>query len=168
MADKGIATTIVNHVAIDIAAPAEAVWAVILEEYVETKKFREAGYAIEPIDDPGALLGGYRMRLEKDGAVIDDRICLFSERDDAARRLSLYADYLSAPNGLQVFATYHAQQTAGGARYALDCHTRMAIDAPASGTKADFAAAVEEMKTHFHTALASYLESMKARLEAKA
>jgi len=163
MADASIPTTIVNHVAIDIAASPDAVWRVILDEYVETKKFRELGYEITTIDDPGAPLGGYRMRLRKDGALADDRICHFSERDDRARRLSLYADYVFMPRPMQVFATYHAQPAAGGTRYALDCHTRMSVDIPAG---ADVTASIAEMKTHFDTALVSYLQSIKTRLEA--
>lgn len=159
-----IPVTIVNHVAVDIAAPSDAVWRAILDEYVEAKKFREH-YTIEPLADPAAFLGGYRMLMEKDGAVVDERIVHITERDDAARRLSLLADYLSVPGGMQVFVTYQAHATANGARYTLDCHSRMGIEAPAGGTREEITAAVAALKAQIDPALIQYLESIKTRLE---
>src|SRR5262245_2874640 len=132
MAPASTPTTIVNHVTVDIKAEPEAVWRVILDEYVETKKFREQGYAIEPLDDPAFARGGYRMRLEKDGALIDERNCYFTERDDGAHRLSLFADYLSVPGGLQVYATYGVEPKGEGARYTIHCHSRMSVEAPSA------------------------------------
>ena len=164
MTEPAAAVTLVHHVAVEIAAPADAVWRVILDEYVEATKFRETGYAIEPIDDACAVLGGYRMRFERDGAVVDDRICQITERDDAARRLSMFADYLSVPGGMQVFATYHAQDVAGGCRYALDCHSRLGAEALAAGG-GDIAAAVAGAAAQARAALIGYLENIKARIE---
>lgn len=155
--------TIVNHVAVDIAAAPDAVWRVIVEEYVGARKFGD--YAIQPIDDPAAVFGGYRMRLEKDGAVVDERVVHFTEHDDAARRLSLYADYVSVAGGARVFATYQAHEVASGTRYTVDCHTRIGVEAPAGNARAGIVAAADELKTHFDTALAQYLDSIKGRLE---
>lgn len=166
MADQNLMATIVNHVAVLIAAPVEAVWQTILEEYVEARKFREIGYAIVPLDDPAAVLGGYRMRLEEHGAAVDERICQITEYDEGARRLSLFADYLSMPGGMLVYASYHAQETAGGARYAIDCHARISIEAPAGDTRADIAATISAMQAQFNAALSGYLESVKVKLEA--
>lgn len=160
---KTLKVTIANHVAVDIAASPDAVWRVIVEEYVGAGKFGD--YAIEPIDDPAAVFGGYRMRLEKDGAVVDERVIHFTEHDDAVRRLSLYADYLSVTDGMQVIATYQAHQTASGSRYTIDCHTRIGIEVPASNVREGIVAAVGEMKAHFDTALGQYLQSIKGRLE---
>jgi hypothetical protein len=165
MAEPSIKVTIVNHVAIYIAAAPAVVWRSIVEEYVEGRKFREMGNAIEPLNDPAAVLGGYRLRLEQDGTMIDDRICHITERDDVARRLSMYADYLLAPGGMQVYATYHAQSAAGGTRYALDCHARMSLEALSALAEADIAATLTSAKAHFDAALTTYLESVKARLE---
>lgn len=166
MPEQSFRVTIVNHVAIDIAASPDAVWQTILDEYVEAKKFREIGYALEPLDDPAAPIGGYRMRLEQDGAVVDDRICHFTERDDAAHRLSIFADYLSMPGGMTVHATYHAEAMAGGTRYRLDCHSTLGIEQPAGAGRAEVAAAVGEMKAQFDAALIAYVESIKTKLEA--
>lgn len=156
--------TIVNHVAVDIARSPEAVWRAILDDYVEATKFREIA-EIEPIDDPSAVLGGYRMRLEHEG-VVDRRDIRFTERDEAARRLSIFADYLTVPaGGMKVWVTYQAQELPGGARYAVDCHTRLNVEAPAGGGRADLAAAVAEMKASFDAGLIAYLKRVKARLE---
>ena len=88
-----------------------------------------------------------------------------AERDEAEHRLSIFADYLSAPKGMVVYATYHAAKTSEGTRYHLDCHGTLGIDPPASS---DVASAVAEMKAQFDTALADYLNTIKARLEARA
>lgn len=157
--------TIVNHVAVDIARSPDALWRAILDDYVEATKFREVA-EIEPIDDPSAVLGGYRMRLEHEG-VVDRRDIHFTEHDETARRLSIFADYLTVPaGGMRVWVTYQAQEIPSGARYAIDCHTRLNIEAPAGGAKSDIAAAVAEMKTNFDVGLIAYLERVKAGLEA--
>lgn len=160
-----VPVTIVNHAAIDIAAAPDAVWREILDAYAEARKFRET-HTVEPIDDPAAVLGGYRMRLEKDGVLLDDRIVHLTERDEAARRLSAFADYLSVPGGLQVFATYQVHEAPDGARYTLDCHTRMSLEAPAGAQRPELAEIVGKMKAQFDPSLDDYLQSVKAKLEA--
>lgn len=162
MSDQGIKVTIVNHVGVDIACEPAAVWQAILEEYIEARKFKEIGYQLEPLDDPAAFRGGYRMRFEQDGQIVDDRICHVTEFDETARRLSLWADYLTVPGGMNVFATYEAAQTPTGARFTIDCHTRMNVT-PAEG--ADVKSAVDALMPQFDGALINYLESVKARLE---
>jgi hypothetical protein len=161
-----IPVTMVNHVAMDMAVAPDVVWHAILDDYVEAKKFREAG-AIEPIDNPAAVFGGYRMRFERDG-VVDERIVHITERDEAARRLSAAADYLSVPGGMRVYATYHAREIAGGTRYAIDCHTQLYVEAPAGDINAGIAATLAEMTAGADTHLVAYLASIKARVEAGA
>lgn len=160
-----IPVTMVNHVAMDMAAPPDAVWRAILDDYIEAKKFREVG-AIEPIDDPAAVFGGYRMRFER-GGVVDERIVHITECDEGARRLSAVADYLSVPGGMRVYATYQAQKAGEGTRYAIDCHTQLRIDAPAGDVKAGVAATLAEMTAGADTHLVAYLESIKARVETR-
>lgn len=163
MTENSVRVTIVNHAAVDIAISPAAVWQTILDEYIEAKKFRELGYAIEALDDPAAYLGGYHMRLEQDGAVVDERICHVTERDEAAHRLSMFADYLAG--GMIVYATYHADAAPGGTRYRLDCHATLGIAPPAGAGQAEIAATVGEMTAQFNAALNGYLESIKAKLE---
>lgn len=165
MTEQLLSVTIVNHIAADIAAEPDAVWADIVDMFVEARQWRADGYAVEPVDDPAAVLGGYRMQLDQDGVAADQRIVYVTERDDAARRLSLVADFLSVPGGVLVYATYHAQEAPCGARYTIDCHTRMGIERPASGSKADIAAAIDGLSNHFETHLNGYLGRVKARLE---
>ena len=124
------------------------------------------GYAIEPIHDLAAPLGGYRMRLVQDGAVIDDRIVRITERDETARRLSLFADYLSVAEGMQVYATYHAQETETGTRYALDCHANSPLEVPDSGAPRGLGAALAAMKVEIDADLTEYLRTIKSRIEA--
>lgn len=161
-----IPVTMVNHVALDIAASPDLVWRAIVDDYVEAKKFRAAGM-IDPLDDPAALFGGYRMRIEQDG-VVDERVVHITERDEAARRLSAVADYLSVPGGMRVYATYHAQAIGKGTRYAIDCHTRFTIDLPAGDAHAGVAATIAEMAAGADAHLIAYLESIRARVEAQA
>lgn len=126
------------------------------------------GYSIERSEDPAAVLGGYRMRLEQGGTVLDDRIVLITERDDGARRLSLFADYLSVPGGMQVYATYHAQQSVNGTRYALDCHANRNVETAQGVTQDAIAAAIARMKLQSDADLLEYLQSMKSRIEVHA
>lgn len=166
MSKQTVSVTVVNHVAIDIACPVERVWRSILEDYLEAQKFREAGYAIERLDDPVYFRGGYRMRLEVDGAVIDERNCCVTEFDEDARRLSLYANYLTAPNGMKVHATYQAHGNGAGTRYSLDSYSSFDLDLPTEDGETDIGAAVAKLKTHFDAALVSYLQSVQERLQA--
>nr|WP_316640432.1 hypothetical protein [uncultured Roseateles sp.] len=156
--------TIVNHVAIDIKAPPEAVWRAIQEEYVEAKKFRQLG-TLQPLDDPAAVLGGFRMRLEHEG-VIDEREVRYTEIDHAARRLSVYADYLTVPvGGMGVWVTYQAQEVPEGTRYAIDAHARLHVEVQEGGGKADIATAIDALTHSFDGSLRAYLEKVKAGFE---
>lgn len=161
-----VSVTMVNHVGIDIAASPGTVWRAILEDYVEARKFRDSG-AITPFDDPAAIFGGYRMRLEQNG-VVDERIVRITERDELNRRLSATADYLSVPGGLRVYATYHARNAADGSHYVIDCHTQLTIEAPSDGSKAEIARTLGEMAAGADAHLLAYLATVKARVEGSA
>lgn len=162
--NERIPATIVNHVAIDIAAPADAVWQTIIDELVEAKGFRGHG-AVIPLSGPDAPLGGYRVTFEDDDGALDERVARITERDNAARRLSICADFLSVPGGMRVYATYHAQDTAGGARFAIDCHTCESLDVAAGAGQADVAASVAKKAAFYDRALAERLQKTKERLE---
>ncbi len=165
MVESPVSITVVNHVGVDISVGADVVWREITDFFLEARRWREAGYAIEPLHDRAAVLGGYRMRLDREGAAADERVVRVSERDDVERRLSLFVDFVSAPDGLVVHATYHAVPTAAGARYAIDCHTQMGVRPRGTGSKADIAFAIDEMKTHSDKHLTEHLERVKSRLE---
>ena len=158
-----LSITMVNHVALQINASPDRVWRVILDDYVEQKALRKHG-TVEPIDDPAAAFGGFRTRFEQNGAV-QEQIIHITERDDAARRLSLMVDYLPAPGGIRVYATYHARETDGGTCYTIDCHTQAPIETPAGGTRTDVSHALTGMTAAADAHMLAYLQSVKARLE---
>ena len=157
-------TTIVNHVGLGIETTAETLWHTILDEYVEAKKFRDSG-VLTSIDDPAVPLGGYRMRVEQAGTV-DERIIHITELDHGARRLSIFANYLTVPaQGMQVFVTYQAQQGPDGTRFAIESHTQLHVDAPKGGGKSEISAAIAELKSVFDVGLNAYLDKIKTTLE---
>lgn len=160
-----ILVTMVNHVAMDIAASPDAVWRTIVEDYLEAKKFQNEGGEIEPFVDPGAVFGSYQIRFEHEGAVVDERIVRITELDGTARRLSATADYLSFPGGMKVYATYHAEEVAGATRYKIDCHTLVHIEAPEGDGQAGIARALAETTAAADGYLVAYLESIKRRVE---
>jgi len=166
MTEQPIMITTVHHAATDIAVSPDRLWTTLREGFIEARKFRDFGFSIDPIDEPGVPLGGYRMRLEQDGKIVDDRICRISEVDDTARRLSIFADYLSHPLGLQVYVTYQAHETATGCRYTLDCHARQGITPPSDA--AEIAALIASMKQGHDAGLDSSMAKVKAELETPA
>ncbi len=167
MAEQRIPVTIVNHVALDIACAPEIVWDALLADYVEARKFSAIGYSIEPLQDRTAYLGAYTLRFEKDGALLDHRICRVTELNRSERRLSMAADYLCVPGGMTVRATYQAQEGPAGARLAIDCHADLAMEWAAAGTREELAAAVETITAQYDAGLIGYLESVKATLEGR-
>lgn len=158
-----VSVTMVNHVALDIDASPDEIWHVVLNDYLEMKALRDSG-AVETLDDPAAIFGGYRICLEQ-GGTVDERIIHITERDEDGRRLSLTADYLSFPGAMRVYATYHAQETASGTRYAIDCHTQARIDVPGKGAREEVAQALAEMTAGADAHLLAYLAGVKARIE---
>ena len=171
MSDQGTARiTVVNHNAVDINRPAQALWQDILETYVDGRKFSSQGHVIEPLkDDPAAYLGGYRMTLkDKDGNLVDDRICRITERDDAAMRLSLCAEYFVPPEmNLIVNASYQATPTANGSRYTLDAYSMMDVALPKSASEPSVKQVAEQFQSGSSGYLDTFLKSVKDRLESK-
>lgn len=166
MSEKMVRITIVNHLAQDIATTPDAIWRTILDEYVEALKFRDLGYEIVPLDDPAAVLGGYRMLYRENGAIVADTSCIFTERDEGAQRLSIFSDNRSAANKMVVYVTYRAVATNDGACYEIDCHS--SLDIPLDETPGATAKSVAEMKIQFDDALGGYLARIKGKLEGTA
>ena len=171
MSDEGTARiTVVNHNAVDINRPAKVVWQDILETYVDGRKFSSQGHVIEPLkDDPAAYLGGYRMTLkDKDGNLVDDRICRITERDEAAMRLSLCAEYFVPPEmKLIVNASYQATPTASGSRYTLDAYSMMDVALPRSAADPTVQQVAEQFQSGSAGHLDTFLHSVKERLESR-
>lgn len=158
---RRVPATIVNHAVIDIAAGADAVWQVILQEIVEAKSFRDLN-AMTPLDDPDVPLGGYRTKLDDGEGVVDERVIHVTECDEAARRVSVRADFISDPGGTQVYATYQARKTPGGASFTIDCHTSLQLDVPDG---ADIGAIIARDTATYDMEMTLRLEKVKKRLE---
>lgn len=160
--------TVVNHNAVDIDRPAEVVWQDIVETYVEARKFSSQGHLIESLeDDPAAYLGGYRMTLrDKDGNVVDERVCRITERDEGAMRLSLCAEYLLPPEmKLVVNASYQATRTPGGSRYTLDAYSMMDVALPRGPADPSVKHVAEQFRSASAGHLDGFLKSVRDRLE---
>jgi hypothetical protein len=159
--NRRIPATIVNHAVIDIAADADAVWQVILNEIVEARSFRDLN-AMTALDDPNVPLGGYRTKLDNGEGGIDEHVIRVTERDEAARRVSVRADFVSDPNGTQIYATYQAREIPGGACFTIDSHTSLELDVP-DGT--DVGAIIARDTANNQTEMTARLERVKKRLE---
>lgn len=158
-----VSLVMINHVASDIAASPDLVWQAIVSEYVEGEKFRNQG-TVTPLDDPAVPLGSYRLRIEV-GEAVDERVVQITERDEAARRLSIFADYLSVPGGMHVYASYRAHGDGDHARFSIDAHSRLAVEVPAKGSGA-LPAVLAAFKSQADEHLTAYAEQIRSRLEA--
>ena len=172
MTNRGsVRVVVVNHNSVDIARPAAVVWQNILEMYADGRKFSAQGHVVEPLKgDPAAYLGGYRMTLrDKDGTVLDDRVCRITERDEAAMRLSLCAEYfVPAETKLIVNASYQAISTASGSRYALDAYSMMDVSLPRNDTDPSVNQVAAQLQSESSAYLDDFLRSVKDRLESSA
>lgn len=157
--------TVVNHASIEIACPPAEVWAMLVEDFAQGQGFARAGYRIDPIADPASPLGGYRMHFESPDRV-DDRICRITERDDAAMRLSLRAEFLSPiANGMITYATYQAVPSDHGTLYRLDCHSALDHAVEEGASRAEIANSVAALRDQFDAGLATGFATLKTRME---
>ncbi|BBE34209.1 hypothetical protein [Sphingosinicella microcystinivorans] len=162
--NQRIPVTIVNHVAIDIAVAADIVWKMIIEEIGEARGFRSVG-TVEPLEGVDAPLGGYRLTSRDENGALDERVARLTERDEAARRLSVFAEFLSVPGGMIVYATYQAQDAQSGTRFSIDCHTREEIELPTGASAADLSAKIAEKTAFYDDALGDKMQKTKEKLE---
>lgn len=160
MSDPLVRVTIVNHVSVDMPAPQESVWRRICDDYLAGERFRAAGFKVQRLNDPSAVFGGYRLLRDQEGSV-DERLCYVTELCQSARRLSLFVDFLSVPDGFTVYVTYQAKEIAAGASFALDSHTRTSVARPSPGSERDLRAVVAELTDTWDAALRSHLEGLR-------
>ena len=162
---KTLRITVVNHAQIEIACPPERVWRMITEDLGTGQGFASQGYRIEPLAAPVPYLGAYRMSLETP-AFVDNRFCGVTERDDAAMRMSLYAEFLSAQaNNMVTYATYQAIRTERGCLYRLDCHSTLDHAVNDGAPREDIATSVAALQAQFDQGLAAGFVKHKAKFE---
>ncbi len=165
MTQARITTT--HHVGVTFACPIETVWQEILD-LADGRKFERQGFSVEPITgDPRAYLGGYRMVRQQAGGT-DERLCFVTERDEAARRLSVCAYYVGTiAHGIVVQATYSALATGPGSVYQIDCHGTQDVEIPDGKTLAEVNEMIEASTQATNQYLRTTLESERTRLEAR-
>jgi hypothetical protein len=165
-----VEATAINHSSQEICVAPQKLWQLILDQYLNGGQFSNLGYEISSLeDDLAAFRGGYRMTFRDDkGTIVDDRMVYITERNDAARRLSIFAQYLSpSANGLEVHATYQAVPSECGALYNLSVHSQMNFPTSSEeGAKPSIQAAVEEMQNMWQKFLDERLLDYKKQLEA--
>lgn len=160
MATTTIRATVVNHNEIEIACPAATAWDWLLENIARARSYADRGYTNEPVDDRAAILSG-RLRLEQDGAV-DEIVYALTERDEAAMRMSVRAEFLST--GWIAFASYQVIPTERGCRFRIDCHTMLDVPAAPKASHETVRESVTAMRDSFD--FGPLLETLKARFEA--
>ena len=90
------------------------------------------------------------------------------ERDEAAMRLSLCAEYfLPAEMKLVVNASYRAVPTASGSRYELDAYSMMDVALPKSAADLSVAQVAAQFQNGSGNHLDAFLQTVKARLESE-
>jgi hypothetical protein len=155
-----------HHAAVRFECSIDVIWDDIVVGLGSGRRFQAQGYRVAPVaDDPRAYLGGYRMWRDGDDDP-DERLTFISERDDAARRLSLHAHYLG-PNarGTIVNATYSATRDEQGHWYRIDCHATQDIEVDEGVSPADVATIMAKSKEEMDHYLRAALEAQKPDLE---
>lgn len=168
MSKTKIRVTSTHRVAVRFECSIDTIWDDIVLGLGRGRRFEEQGYRVAPLDnDPRAYLGGYRMWREAADDP-DERLTFISERDDAARRLSLCAYYLGAhTGGTVVNATYSAARNDEGNWYRIDCHAAQDLEIDEGATAADVAMIMARSKEEMDRYLRSALEAQKPDLEAR-
>jgi hypothetical protein len=168
MSDR-VCVTSISHVQQEIACSPEILYQYILATYVQGDKFSEQNYLTVPLPetDLAGFRGGYSVTLKNDrGELVDHRICRITERDDDSRRVSLRAEYLlPAAHRAIIHATYQAVPSSKGARYQLDAHADMNLEAPADSSRASMAEIVSGYEKQAADYLRAYLGQVKVTLE---
>jgi len=157
--------TVVNHADVEIACPPASVWRDMLEAFVHGASLDRQGYRTAPLmEDPAALLGGYRVSLQDaQGQSTDVLIVRITERDDDAMRLGLWVEYLEPAVLAQVVHTgCQAVVVACGTRYYTYTHSTFNVNPSA---RDDVAGAAAAFKRTTAASLDERLAAMKARLE---
>lgn len=169
MTKTTVRVTSTHHVAVDFDCPVAAIWDDIVIGIGQGGRFEAQGYRLTPLDDdPAAYMGGYRMWREGHDDP-DERRTYITERDDAARRLSLCAYYLGeAARGTVVNATYSAVGDGRAGTYHIDCHGTQDLEIGRGTSASDVAALMADAKRDMDHHLRSALEAQKPSLEASA
>lgn len=165
MSGDSIRITVVNHATVDIGCEPQRLWRDMVESFVEDRSLVDQGLQVTPlVDDPAALLGGYRVVMKgPTGDIVDDRIVRVTERDEQDMRLSLCVRSLVPHEAaMLVNASCRAIEISGGVRYETHSHANFNASPAAGQSVADAAEAFRKQAADY---LHLRLAAMKSRLE---
>lgn len=134
--------------------------------YVDAQKFRRLGFAVEPVKDPIAYLGGTRVsRIDEAGGEADVRTAHFSAIDDSKQFLALRAVY---DNGTSAYASYQVRPEGEGSNFQLIAHAELPVTLPAgvAPTQASVQAAMALVLAEHQRALRAVWAEETTRIEA--
>jgi len=154
-----------DELSVHIDVPPDMLWDEIKSMYVDADKFRRLGFAIEPVHDPVAYLGGTRIsRIDEATGEADIRTAHFSAIDDKKRFLALRAVYSS---GISAFASYQVRPEGAGSNFQLIAHGQVPVTLPAGvkPTQASVRAAMAPVIAEHERALREVWADEKQRIE---
>jgi hypothetical protein len=157
--------TSTHHVRVRFDCSIDTIWGDIDLGLGRGRRFEHRGYRVRQIvDDPRAYITGYQMWREDSDDL--ERLVFITERDLAAKRLSLCAYYLGAKaRDTVVQATYSAVQDEQGSWYQVDCHGTRYLEVDAGISRDEIVKAITNSNEDMDRYLRSALEAQKSDLE---
>jgi hypothetical protein len=157
--------TRVVHCSIEIARPPAVIWKWIRNDIAEAQHYLRLGYRIDPLNDPTACSKAYRLRLESPDTT-DDIRAEITEFDEAARRLSMFAEFSSPQaKGLVAYVTYQAVPRDPCTLLQMDCHAAFDFDVNEHASPEEIARSAEAGRQYYERDTAEWFAEVKTRLE---
>lgn len=154
-----------DHYSIRIEKPADVVWQHIKRLYVEGERMRQQGFAVSPVTDPAAWLGGVRG-VRDSNAERPEVTILVSGVDETERLLSLM---IVLENPVPAYVTHQVRPDGPNASiYQTVVLTQWPVKKPAGGAlTADQVRAKMKADVAFHNGeVAAIMTREKAVIEA--
>lgn len=129
------------------AVPPAFLWEELKRMYLDGRKYRELGFAIDLLQPtPEAPLGG-TIASRSDGEVVDRRTALFTTIDEANRFLALRVVYST---GIAAYVSYDVREAPGGSLVQLIVHAQQPMTATTATPDAEAVRTEAEALTTFH------------------
>ncbi len=154
-----------DHYSIRVEKPADVVWKHIKRLYVDGERMRQQGFAVSPVADPTAWLGGVRG-VHPSNTARPEVTILVSGVDEKERLLTLM---ISLENPVPVFATHRVRPDGPNAAiYETIVQTRWPVKKPEGGALTpDYVRQKMKADVAFHNSeVAAIMTREKAVIEA--
>jgi hypothetical protein len=154
-----------DHFTIRVEKPADIVWRHIKRLYVDGERMRQQGFAVSPVTDPAAWLGGVRG-VHPSNTARPEVTILVSGVDEKERLLTLM---ISLENPVPVFATHRVRPDGPNAAiYETIVQTRWPVKKPEGGALTpDYVREKMKADVAFHNSeVAAIMKREKAVIEA--